>query len=171
MKPYFLLVLASVIPAVLAIGASGCKKPDLTVSDAGDAAVEVEAAAPVVEDAGAEAAAAPLATATATAAKTAAAPTGGVFQGTYRCFGGMKVTQSGNSVTARLQPGNDAAYSTVTCTVSGDRCEGTASSYTKAKDKPAKAFETRKATLKRSANGDLTYQASGEAQPTNCHKD
>ena len=164
MKRYLLLALTAV-PVVVAFG-SGCKKsvPTVEVADAAAPAMPDEAAAPVAE--AADAAPAPTLTPThaATAAKSAAPKEGGPFQGTYTCFAGMTVSQSGNSVTARQKPGDSQNYATMACSVNGDVCEGSTAILTGGRQTGSK-----KSSLKRAANGDLTYKAEGEA-PTLCHK-
>ena len=77
----------------------------------------------------------------------------------------MTVTQSGANVSARQKPADQQNYATMTCTAgSSDSCEGATTFF--AMGKPA---GTKKSSLKRSANGDLKYQAEGEG-PTLCHK-
>jgi hypothetical protein len=163
MKRYLLLALTAV-PVVIAFG-SGCKKAVPTV-EAGvtSAAVVEDAAPPPVAEA--DAAPAPTLTPThvATAAKSAPPKEGGPFQGSYTCFAGMTVTQSGNNVTARQKPGDTQSYATMSCTASGDSCEGTTTMYT-----GGKSSGTKKSSMKRNSSGDITYKAEGES-PTLCHK-
>ena len=166
MKRYLLLALTT-LPVLAAFG---CKKTVPTV-EAGadtDAAVATpETAAPVVDtDAG------PAATLAVTnkppvpvAPKDAGPPPPGPFAGSYSCFGGISLQHQGTTVGGRLKPADNQNFSTITCTVSGDTCDGTAQIFTGGKPSGSKHF-----SLKRNpANGDLVYKEDGSA-PTACHK-
>jgi hypothetical protein len=160
-----LLFTLAVVPASLVFG-TGCKKvPPVPEAGVMDAAVDMDAGAAdaAVDPTAMLDATAPLTTATAT--HTAVA-TGGPFQGSYKCFGNMSVSQNGNAVTARLFPGDSKTYSILVCSVSGGNdCEGKVTSYTN-----GKAGEVRTASLKRNDKGDLTYRGQNETQPTLCRK-
>ena len=165
MKRYLLLALAAFVPVMVSFG-SGCKKTVPTVEAGVDtAALVADAEAPPVAEADAAPAATLSAAHTAVVVKSAAKPKeGGDFQGTYTCFAGMTVVQSGNNVSARQKPADTQNYATFACTASGDTCDGTTTIFV-----AGKPSGTKKASLKRSANGDLTYKADGEGA-TLCHK-
>lgn len=173
MKRYLLLAAVSLSTGLL-FGTSACKKeipgaPEAGVAEVDAAAAPVETAAVVDPDAGA---ATPLATATVVktavkpvASASAVAAAGGPYQGTYRCFGNMAVTQKGNAVEVRTFPGKNDGYSTISCTANGDVCEGTVTEF-----KGGAAAGKRPARITRNSSGDLTYKGEGEAKPTFCRK-
>ena len=172
MKRYLLPVLALTLAS-----STGCKKTVPTVeAGAMDAAVAdmADAAMPVAEalDAGP---ATPLATAKPVAvvkhdagvdAGHAATVAASDFSGTYTCFGGMTIVQTGNSVSARMFPAKSDNYSTMTCSAAGDACAGKSTPYT-----AGKAGEPHDATFTRNpTNGNLTYKGVGEGGSTLCRK-
>lgn len=166
MKRYLLLALAAFVPVMVSFG-SGCKKTVPTVEAGVDtAALVADAEVPAVAEVDAAPAATLSAAHTAVAVKTASAKPkeGGDFQGSYTCFAGMTVVQSGTNVSARQKPADPQNYATLACTVAGDTCTGATTIFT-----AGKPTGTKSATLKRAANGDLTYKADGEG-PTLCHK-
>ncbi|MBX3230372.1 MAG: hypothetical protein KIT84_03440 [Labilithrix sp.] len=175
MKRYFLLAAVSV--SVGLFGTSACKKDVPAAPEAGAVAepeaeagpAEAETAAAPEEDAAPaatlSAAPTPVATAAKVAAKTEPVKEGGPFQGTYKCFGNMKVTQKGNSVEVRTFPGKQDGYSTISCNASGDVCTGTVTEF-----KGGAAAGKRGAVLTRSGAGDITYKGDGETKATFCKK-
>lgn len=169
MKRYLLLALTT-LPVLAAFG---CKKTVPTVEagaelDAAVAVVTEDAAAPLAEEDAGPAPTLAVTTskpATPAAPKDAGPPAPGPFQGTYTCFAGMTMTQSGSTVSARMKPADTQNYSTFVGNVNGDSCEGTTTIYV-----GGKVSGTKKGTFKRNAtSGDLTYKADGEPS-TACHK-
>lgn len=170
MKRY--LVLAAVtLSTGLLFGTSACKKDVPGAPEAGAAVVDAapaETVATAEVDAGT---AAPLTTtvvkpvAKVDAGTTAVAAAGGPYQGTYKCFGNMVVTQKGNAVEIRTFPGKNDGYTTISCTANGDACEGTATEF-----KGGAAAGKKGAHITRSAAGDITYKGDGENKPTFCKK-
>lgn len=170
MKRYLVLAAVSISIGLL-FGTSACKKDVPAAPEAGAAAVDAAPAETVVATAEVDAGTAtPLATTTvkpvAKASASAVTVAGGAFQGTYKCFGNMTVTQKGNAVEVRTFPGKNDGYSTISCTVNGDTCDGTATEF-----KGGAAAGKKGAHLTRNpANGDITYKGDGEPKATFCRK-
>ena len=146
---------------VLCLAVASCskcsKKPALDADAAPEGGAvtdaDVDAAADAAPEAAAEdAAAAPLTTA------TAAHASGGPFAGTYRCFGGLTLTQNGNLVSGVTV--NKLSTSTQTtqwncAVIRPDRCEGTEVVTMRFNDKtkPPKVTESRKLQIDHRPDG------------------
>lgn len=98
------------------------------------------------------------------ASASAAPAAGGPWQGTYKCFGGMVVTQSGNAVSMRTNPGKPD-FGTVACTANGDTCDGRISEFRNNNPSGVKGVH-----ITRSSSGDITYKGDGETKATFCKK-
>lgn len=168
MKRYLLPILALTLAS-----STGCKKTVPTVeAGAMDAATAdmADAAMPVAEvDAGPAptlATAKPVATVKHDAGVDAGHTAASDFAGTYTCFGGMTVVQTGSTVSARMFPAKTDNYSTLSCQAAGDTCTGKTTPYT-----AGKPGEVHDATFTRNpTNGNLTYKGVGEGGSTLCRK-
>lgn len=128
-----------------------------------DAAVEDAAPEASTDDAGTDAEApAP------TASGTGKAAAGGPWAGTYKCFGGMHLAQSGSHVTSTMKD-TSTTDTVLSCNVSGDKCNGTIQDVSHPKGKPTKVLRTRKIVLQREANGDVSYRPES-TEPTFCRR-
>jgi hypothetical protein len=162
---------------VLCLAAASCskcsKKPALdadaapeggAVTDADvDAAADAAPEAAVVEDA-----AAPLASATAVHAS------GGPFAGSYRCFGGLTLTQNGNLVSGVTVDKSSTSTRTTqwNCSViRPDRCEGTEVVTVRFTDKtkPPKVIESRKLQIDHRPDG-VAVHLERSTETTFCRK-
>lgn len=164
---------------LLCLAAASCskcsKKPALgadaapeggALSDA-DVDAAADAAAEASDDAG-DAATTPLTTA------TAAHAAGGPFQGTYRCFGGLTLTQNGNLVSGITVTKTSVLTQTTqwNCSVTKpDHCEGSEVVTTRFNDpkKPPKAPENRKLQIDHRPDGVAVHLA-GSTETTLCKK-
>ena len=152
------VVLLPVLAAVTALLASGCSKK-VSTADAGDAgdASTADGSSATLSDGGAAAvteAAAPVPAATELAAlMPAPAPT--PFSGTYRCFGGIKLEQSGRIVTSTLHKGTTDTV--IACTVGRDTCTGTVREILMVRGKAPKVTHVKPVTLTLTKSGDVVY--------------
>jgi hypothetical protein len=91
-------------------------------------------------------------------------PPSSPFSGTFRCFGGMKLEQSGRIVTAATRKG--ITDTIVACTASSDTCTGTVREIQTVRGKPPKVMHVKPVTLTLTKTGDLVYVVgSAEKKP------
>jgi hypothetical protein len=152
-------VVFSLASCITACGS--CRKPK--VDDEAGAVAEASAA-PSASDASAAAAPSAAADQPATSA-TAVAAAGGPFQGVYKCLNDLTLSQSGNHVTGitalKYNPHLAHEVTHLSCTVSGDKCVGTATSQTEKDGKNmTKTPRSIGVTLTRRPNGDIGYMQS-----------
>ena len=150
--------------------ASACRKGKVAESrdaaasaaDRPDASVVADASAPL-------ASAAPAPTATDLASLL---PPATPFAGTYRCFGGMKLEQSGRIVTATIRKGTTDTI--IACTAGSDTCTGTVREIQTVQGKAPKVMHVKQVTLTRTRSGDVVYvvgsveKKAGRVEQTFC---
>lgn len=86
------------------------------------------------------------------------------FAGSYRCFKGMHLDQAGDLVTSTMHA-NGTTDTVVVCRVAGDECTGTVREIQTTRGKAPKVMHVKPVTLRRDANGDITYDVgAGEAK-------
>jgi hypothetical protein len=152
------VVLLPVLAAVTALLASGCSKKVSTADagDAGDASTADGSSATLPEaGAGAAAAIAPLAPVPTATELAAQMPAPTPFSGTYRCFGGIKLEQSGRIVTSTLHKGTTDTV--IACTVGRDTCTGTVREIVMVRGKAPKVTHVKPVTLTLTKSGDVVY--------------
>jgi hypothetical protein len=161
---------------VLCLAAASCskfsKKPALDADAAPEGGAvtdaDVDAAADAAPEAAVEDATAPLANATAVHAS------GGPFAGSYRCFGGLTLTQNGNLVSGvTVNKGSTSTQTTQwNCSViRPDRCEGTEIVTVRFNDKtkPPKVTESRKLQIDHRPDG-VAVHLERSTETTFCRK-
>jgi len=77
------------------------------------------------------------------------------FTGTYRCFGGMKLEQSGRIVTSTIHKGTTDTV--LACTAGIDTCTGTVREIQMLSGRPPKVMHVKPVTLTRLSGGDVVY--------------
>ena len=171
------VVRLSALVALTSIFASACRKGK--VAESRDAASDDAAAntadradASVVDDA-----VAPLASAASAASPTATElaslmPPSTPFAGTYRCFGAMKLEQSGRIVTATIRKGTTDTI--IACTAGNDTCTGTVREILTAQGKAPRVMHVKQVTLTLTKSGDVVYvvgsaeKKAGRGEQTFC---
>jgi hypothetical protein len=172
------LTLSLLVIAASATSAS-CKKkagavPGDAGASAGDASASPEAgplnatAATYTNETSEPAPSAPVPHSTAPATSIPMAPReppATPFTGNYRCFKGMRLEQAGTIVTSTMHT-NATTDTVVACTVAGDVCTGTVREIQTTRGKSPKVTHVKPVTLRRSANGDVTYNVGAtDAKP------
>jgi hypothetical protein len=147
-----------VVIATTALGASSCR------TKVQQASVDATADASTLADAADLAAAtSPSASAPAPSASTPRPIFEGVaiepasFAGTFRCFKGMTLVQSGRIVTSTMHT-NGTIDTIVACTVRGDDCVGTVREVETVRGKAPKVNHTKPVTLHRMPSGDILFR-------------
>ena len=172
------VVRLSTLVALTSLFASACRKGKVAESrdaasddaaasaaDRPDASVVADAPAPFASAASAE----PAPTATDLASLL---PPATPFAGTYRCFGGMKLEQSGRIVTATIRKGTTDTI--IACTAGSDTCTGTVREIQTVQGKAPKVMHVKQVTLTRTGSGDVVYvvgsveKKAGRGEQTFC---
>lgn len=156
------VVLLSALAAMTSLLALACRKgapgdsrdassktADASAEGGSGAELATEAAAPVPV---ATAAPGPRPTATELAALQ---PPPMPFTGTYRCFGGMKLEQSGRIVTSTMHKGTTDTV--LACTAGPTTCTGTVREIQTLAGRPPKVTHVKPVTLTRLSGGDVVY--------------
>ena len=172
------VVRLSALVALTSIFASACRKGK--VAESRDAASDDAAGntadradASVVDDAVAPLASAASAASAPTATELASLmPPSTPFAGTYRCFGAMKLEQSGRIVTATIRKGTTDTI--IVCTAGNDTCTGTVREIQTVQGKAPKVMHVKPITLTRTSGGDVVYvvgsaeKKAGRGEQTFC---
>jgi hypothetical protein len=167
------MTLSLLVVATAALAGASCKKKAASGAldggaNASDASASVEggaataSAATDATEAREPSLPAPVAPAARPVAPREPPPT--PFTGSYRCFKGMQLEQAGDLVTSTMHT-NGTTDTIVVCRVGGDVCTGTVREIQTTRGKPPKVMHVKPITLRRHANGDITYDVgAGEAK-------
>jgi len=168
------VALLSALAAMTSLLASACRKG--TPADSRDAASNdadaslVEASTTALQDA---ATAIPSATAAPRTTELAAQqPPPLPFNGTYRCFGGMKLEQAGRIVTSTIHKGTTDTI--IACTAGSTTCTGTVREIQTTRGKAPKVMHVKPVTLTLTKSGDVVYvvgsadKKAGKGEQTFC---
>jgi hypothetical protein len=175
------MTLSLLVVATSAASASCKKKTAAGAGDggatAGDASASLEAGAAIAtaatysNEVSEPAPSAPVPVPTAPSAIAPREPAATPFTGNYRCFKGMHLEQAGNIVTSTMHT-NATTDTVVACTVAGDVCTGTVREIQTSRGKSPKVLHVKPVTLRRSANGDVTYNVGAtDAKPGAADRD
>ncbi|MDB4936898.1 MAG: hypothetical protein JWP87_3870 [Labilithrix sp.] len=150
--------LTLVVFATTALASLGaCRKKG---GDARDAEAEADAssaaadASAALDDSGATGAATAIASAEPAEASIATEIPPTSFAGSYRCFKGMQLQQSGTIVTSTMHT-NGTTDTVIACNVGRDDCVGTVREIQTVRGKAPKVLHVRPVTLHRTPNGDV----------------
>jgi hypothetical protein len=96
--------------------------------------------------------------------------TAGPFDGTYRCFKGLQLVQTGAHVLSTTHT-NATTDTVIACTVAGDVCAGSIREVQHARGKPPKVLHVKPMTLERTPAGDVLFKpGSPTEKPTFCKR-
>lgn len=170
------VVVLSAFAAMTSLHALACRKgaPDASrdassrtadASAEGGSSAELDAAVLPV---------APAAPAPTTTELSALQPPPMPFTGTYRCFGGMKLEQSGRIVTSTIHKGTTDTV--LACTAGLDTCTGTVREIQMLSGRPPKVMHVKPVKLTRLSGGDVVYvvgsseKKAGRGDQTLCQR-